>query len=317
MVRVANLPEPTPEFNQRCLNIINQFNSGQLAYESALAELDKLAHEADSSGHLVNQGRVQQLIAYIQHYRGNLDVSIYHNEQARALYARAGNPRRVATIDLNQGENYRFKGEFNRAAKLYRAAYEVAEQFDDIRLQALASSNEALVLLALKKYDEAFTIFNKSLKLANQLDIQQTDVAGIFCEIYHGLAVIHLYKGELQLAWMRAMEALQVAEQVNQLHIKGYANRTLGEVLTEMKTAPDSRFSSDPDTYFRMSIEFLQELKAEAEIARTMFAQALSLAKRGKRTTAAKLLQQVMDMFTKLGMVDDATRAAEAQLSLM
>ncbi len=317
MVRVANLPEPTPEFNQKCLNVVNQFSSGQLAYENALAELDKLAQEADASGHLVNQGRVQQLIAYIQHYRGNLDVSIYHNEQARALYARAGNPKRVATIDLNQGENYRFKGEFNRAAKLYRSAYDVAEQFGDLRLQTLASSNEGLVLLALKQYEDAFAVFNKSLKLAVQLDIQQQDVAGILCEIYHGLAVIHLNEGNLEAAWMRAMEALQVAEQVNQLHIKGYANRTLGEVLTELKTAPDSRFSSDPDDYFKLSIKFLQELKAEAEIARTMFAQAISLAKRGKRTTAAKKLQQVMDMFTKLGMVDDAARAAEAQLSLM
>ncbi|MCL4253930.1 MAG: tetratricopeptide repeat protein [Anaerolineae bacterium] len=317
MVRVANLPEPTPEFNQKCLNVVNQFSSGQLAYENALAELDKLAQEADNSGHLVNQGRVQQLIAYIQHYRGNLDVSIHHNEQARALYARAGNPKRVATIDLNQGENYRFKGEFNRAAKLYRSAYDVAEQFGDLRLQTLASSNEGLVLLALKHYDEAFTVFNKSLKLALQMDIQENNVAGILCEIYHGLAVIHLQEGNLEAAWMRAMEALQVAEQVNQLHIKGYANRTLGEVLTELKTAPDSRFSSDPDYYFRLSIEFLQELKADAEIARTMYAQAISLAKRGKRTTAAKKLQQVMDIFTKLGMVDDAARAAESQLALM
>lgn len=317
MVRVANLPEPTPEFNQKCLNVVNQFSSGQLAYEHALAELDKLAQEADSTGHLVNQGRVQQLIAYIQHYRGNLDVSIHHNEQARALYARAGNPKRVATIDLNQGENYRFKGEFNRAAKLYRSAYDVAEQFGDLRLQTLASSNEGLVLLALKHYDEAFAVFNKSLKLALQMDIQENNVAGILCEIYHGLAVIHLQEGNLEAAWMRAMEALHVAEQVNQLHIKGYANRTLGEVLTDLKTAPDSRFSSDPDYYFRLSIEFLQELKADAEIARTMFAQAISLAKRGKRTTAAKKLQQVMDLFTKLGMVDDAARAAEAQLSLM
>jgi tetratricopeptide (TPR) repeat protein len=317
MVRVANFPEPTPEFNQKCIEIINRFGTGDLPYENALAELEKLAEEADKSGHMVNQGRVEQLIGYIQHYRGNLDISIRHNEKARSLFARAGNPKRVATIDLNQGENYRFKGELNRAAKLYQSAYEVAEQFGDLRLQTIASSNEGLVLLTLKKYDEAHVSFNKSLKLAQQLDAQATDIATILCEIYHGLAVIHLHEGNLEAAWMRALEALQVAEEAQQPLIKGYANRTLGEVLTELKTSPDARFSSDPDDYFRASIGYLQELKADAEMARTMFAQSLSLAKRGRRTMAAKKLQQVMDMFSKLGMVDDAARAAEAQLALM
>ncbi|MDZ4671565.1 MAG: tetratricopeptide repeat protein [Phototrophicales bacterium] len=317
MVRVANFPEPTPEFNQKCIEVINQFSTGDLPYENALAELEKLALEADKSSNLVNQGRVEQLMGYIQHYRGNLDISIRHNEKARSLFSRAGNPKRVATIDLNQGENYRFKGELNRAAKLYQSAYEVAEQFGDLRLQTIASSNEGLVLLTLKKYDEAHISFNKSLKLAQQLNVQEVDIANILCEIYHGLAVIHLHEGNLEAAWMRALEALQVAEEAQQPLIKGYANRTLGEVITELKTSPDARFSSDPDDYFRASIGYLQELKADAEMARTMFAQSLSLAKRGRRTMAAKKLQQVMDMFSKLGMVDDAARAAEAQLALM
>lgn len=319
MVRVANanFPEPTPEFNQKCIVIVNRFASGELQYEQALAELEALAYEANESGHLVNQGRVEQLMGYVQHYRGNLDVSIRHNERARTLFARAGNPRRVAIIDLNQGENYRFKGELNRAAKLYQSAYEFAEQFGDVQLQTQASSNEGLALLALKRYDEAHVVFNKSLKLAQQLDIQDANVATLLCEIYHGLAEIHLHEGNLEAAWIRAVEAIQLAEQANQPLIKGYANRTLGEVLTELKTAPDSRFSSEPDDYFRESLRYLQDLKAEAEMARTLFAQSLSLAKRGRRTTAAKKLQQVMDMFTKLGMVDDAARAAEAQLLLM
>lgn len=317
MVRTANFPEPTPEFNQKCVAIINRFGSGEMPYEQALAELETLAKEADNTGNLVNQGRVEQLLGYVQHYRGNLDVSIYHNERARNLYARAGNIRRVAIIDLNQGENYRFKGELNRAAKLYQSAYEVAEQLGDVQLQTQASSNEGQVLVALKKYDEAHGVFNKSLKLIQQLDINDNNVATLLCEMYHGLAEIHLHEGNLEAAWARAVEAIQLAEKVNLPLIKGYANRTLGEVLTELKSAPDSRFSSDPDDYYRESYNALQELKAEAEMARTFFSQAISLAKRGRRTMAARKLQQVMDMFTKLGMVDDAARAAEAQLLLM
>jgi hypothetical protein len=72
---------------------------------------------------------------------------------------------------------------------------------------------------------------------------------------------------------------------------------------------------ADPDEYFRLAIDVFREMNMEAERARTVFAHARSLAHRGRKTMAVRMLQQVMVMFTDLGMVDDAAKAAQAQIA--
>jgi hypothetical protein len=52
----------------------------------------------------------------------------------------------------------------------------------------------------------------------------------------------------------------------------------------------------------------------EGDVAKTMFARGKSLVRRGKKASAAKLFQQALVIFEKLGMRDDAAKAAEAQM---
>jgi hypothetical protein len=99
----------------------------------------------------------------------------------------------------------------------------------------------------------------------------------------------------------------------------GFANRTLGEVLLAFEDRTelgDDEFSADPGEYFRAALESFQEMDAEGERARTMFAHARCLAKQGRRVAAARLLQQAMLIFAQLGMVDDSAKAAESQAEI-
>jgi len=131
------------------------------------------------------------------------------------------------------------------------------------------------------------------------------------------MAVIHLRQGDAKAAWGQALKALEASEKSGKPLQRGYANRIMGEVITELKESPEPPLPSDPDEYFRTALAAFREINAEAELARTMYAHALSMAARGRRMIAARKLQQVMIIFTRLGMVDDAARAAEAQLSVI
>lgn len=309
--------EPTPEFNQRCMDVLRHWESGDLPFKEALAQLTTLSQKADAAGQPVNQGRAEQLLAYIQHYRGNLDESIYHNKRARALYNRAGNLRRVGIIDLNQGENYRFKGDFIHAQHLYQSAQRISEKLDDTSSLTLAIVNEGLTLLTMGDNAAAYRAFQKGLALAEQYprddDIQHQTYRRLMSEIRHGLAVIYLRENNVTGAWEEATSALKLAERTGDAILSGYAYRTIGEVLTALGEPPSGDYSADPDDYFRAALDSFRSLDAEAEIARTMYAQALSMATRGRRSNAARKLQHVMIMFERLGMVDDANRAAQAQ----
>jgi hypothetical protein len=141
----------------------------------------------------------------------------------------------------------------------------------------------------------------------------------MLCEVYHGLAVIFLNDGDVHAAWKKAKLALRTARTINQPLAVGQASRTMGEVLTTLEAPPEDvggEFSVDPDEHFKASVAAFEELDSEGEVARTLHAHARSLAKRGKRVPAARKLQQAMLVFARLGMVDDAAKAAEAQAEI-
>lgn len=309
--------EPTPEFNERCITVIRSWEAGQLPFTDAVEQINHLLQQAMESEHLANQARAQHMMGYIQHYRGNLTSSIRHYEESYRLYQRVENFNRMATIELNQGENYRFKGDFNRALTLYRKAYQAAVDVDNVVIQTMAIANEGLTLISLNQYERALAALEEGRELVRAWTETGDKRDSTLCEIYQGLAKVHLLQNKPEYAWEVAVLALQTAHKTDQPLAYGFANRILGDVVTRLDGAPEEGFSADPDTYYRTALTAFRDLNAEAELARTMFAQAKSLAMRGRRTSAARKLQQVMIIFTRLEMLDDAARAAEAQLAVI
>lgn len=309
----------TPEFNEACLAILNSWRGGKLPFSEALARLLVMVQQASASGNRANQARAEQILANLQLTRGNLDASIQHAQHARMLATPYNDHNRLAVIDLVEGENWRYKGEFDTAIRLYRSAYDHANQLTDLGLKAYLQSfsavNIGLVLLAMDRTDEAQIEFETGLSLAQQWDRPDASLVTL-CEIHHGMAMIHLKHNRLLQAWEEALKAYHLANQNDDPRISGLANRTMGNVLT-VYTPPDSTYSHDPDDYFRTSIEKFRLLDVEVEIMRTTFAQAVSLAKRGNINSATRKLQQVIIAFKRLGMIDDLQQALNFRKTIL
>lgn len=308
--------EPTADFNHQCVTLVQRWRAGQVPQPELLRSLDALANEATSTGHLANQARIAHINGYVHHYLGNLTTSMMHYERAHLLYKRVDNPLRMATMDLNNGENYRFKGEFKRARRLYRSAYDTATQHNDLKLQTMAIANEGLVLIPLKDYRNARAALIESLKLAQRWEAEN-DLPGLLCEVHQGLATIDLLEDDTESAWEHARKALGFAQQSNEMLDVGYAYRIVADVLTALNHAPEDGFDENPNDYYQRALAAFREVGAEAEIGRTIYAQAKSYARRGRRRNAAQLFREAMVVFTRLGMTDDAARAAEAQLRVL
>ncbi|MCB9435956.1 MAG: tetratricopeptide repeat protein [Anaerolineales bacterium] len=307
--------ESIPDFNEQCALILRRWQAGELPFRDAASYLEALGQQAIQEQNTANQARIEFSWGYMQGYRSNLNESIKHFERARELYEIAKDDRRVLSCDLNLGESHRRKGDFTRARELFRAAYERSMQLGEIRTQTIARANEGQMLLSMGQMNSARMILQEALQLAERWEPQhRQSLVGLLCEIYHALAVIYLNENNVEAAWEEAKQALGAAQEFNQPLEIGYANRTLGEVLTAYQNAPlDSDVSTNPDDYFKASIEAFRSLDAEGEVARTLHVFARSLAKRGKRVPAARQLQQATLIFAKLGMVDDAAKAAESQ----
>lgn len=312
MVFAASVdPEPTPDFDTYCLSVVRRWEAHELSFKDAIESLSTKEQEAIAASHIANQARANHLLGALQHYRGNLNTSIAHYEKARLLYQRVGNVKNIAKMDLNNGENYRLKGDYTRARRMYRAAYETAQEIADIYIQTMALVNEGLALEAAGQLSAARKVLIEGYELSKQWAGGRDRLPALLCELHNALTSIYLKEEKLQLAWQEATLTLENAHLSGEVKYMGFAYRALGEAVTVIDM-PDA---ADPDEYFRQAIDVFKEMNMEAEMARTIFAQARSLAHRGRKTMAVRKLQQVMAMFSQLGMADDAAKAAQAQIA--
>lgn len=314
--QVSSDSEPTPEFNTRCMGFITSWRQGDMPTEDAIQQLKALSREAANAGHAANQGRAEHLSGYIQHYLGNYGISNTHYEIARRLFQRVGNRRRMATMDMNMGENYRYRGEFKRAQHLYRIAYAAADELSDYRIKTISITNEGLTLISTGEFALARQALEEGLALSEQWDEDKQKEA-LLTEIFYGLAQVDLALNNASRAWKNAYRALNHANNSDNLHSVGLAYRVLGDVLTALGQPQAGATYNNPDDYYRAALGTFKEIDAEAEIARTVFQHARSLAKRGRRRNAAQLLRDAMVIFTKLGMTDDVAHAADEQLRVL
>lgn len=312
--------EPTEEFDGRLTALYEKWERNELPARDVLAQLDSLSREAQANGHAANQGRAELLLGVLQGYRANLDASIRHFERARALFEQVGNRRRAVGCILNLGESYRLQGNFARARQLFRAASEAAREVEEIDTEAIALCNEGQMLMSMDQPDSA----RASLQKAGEAALRNPNVGqreALLCEIEYAMAVTLLKLNDAPEAWNHALASRALAEKYSdQPLLMGLADRGMGEALTALGALPegsDPVLLADPDVYFQASTEAFQTIKADGEAARTMYAHALSLSARGEGAQAARKLQQAMIIFTRLGMADDAAKAAQAQMKAL
>jgi len=303
------------DFEASCQEIMQAWSQAELSAADALARLGELGKAAEEANQIANQARAEHLIGNVHHTIGNLPTSSACYERARRLYMRVNDRRRMATMDMNMGENYRLKGEFLRARRLYRSAYEVARELNDARLQAMSIVNEGLALISLKEYRAARHALQEGQNLLDGHASSIAEAPFIYCYAHHGLASLELLASNPQSAWEHARLALHYAIQDNQALVIGFAWRTLGDAVSALEPLPaDPELPDNPDDFYRNALDCFRDIQAEGEIGRTLFHHAKSLAARGKRRPAAQLFREAMVIFTRLGMTEDAARAAEAQL---
>lgn len=310
--------EPTAAFQAQCLDVADLWEAGRMPYAEAREALSVLARDAAGRGHTADHGRVEQMIGYMEVARGNLNISINHFERARAAYNQVGNPIRAAICDMNIGESYRNKGDFKRALALYGKAYEAFKAAGDIENQAFAISYRGQAWLSMGRVDTAHEDLMNGLALAEQIPVGTVDRSILLCEVNLALTRLFIQRNRYGMAWEAAIRAYTVAQESPHAFEKGYANRALAEIISVNPVAPmEKRFVNDPNVYFQAANDAFLEINAEGEVARTMHAHALHLLREGRRMMAARKLHLAMTIFTRLGMVDDAARAAATQLEVL
>ncbi|MEZ4667099.1 MAG: hypothetical protein R3E39_04130 [Anaerolineae bacterium] len=224
----------------------------------------------------------------------------------------------AAICDMQIANNYRDKGDFGRALTLYeKANAKRLERRVMWKMKPLRWVTRGRHFSTKGKFAAAYADLKGCLDLVASVSGGRHERDALLCEVHHALAQ-HLRRQRYGVAWDRAISAYEISLIHPTARAKGFANRTVAEVLTVVGAQPfDRRFVSDPDVYYQAALSAFQEVHSEVESARTLYLHALSLVQRGRKMAAARKLRHAMIIFTRLGMVHDAAKAARAQLDVM
>jgi tetratricopeptide (TPR) repeat protein len=316
------LPDVDEVFRGRVNKVFDAWYANTIDFEAATQQLSLLREEAQRSPNPINEGSVDTILGVIYGYRSQYDEANVYLTKAKNLFEKHQAWRRVASCCLNLGETSRLVGNFARAQTNFHQCYQVGKNLRDLELQAIAITNEGLMLLSLQSYKRAKIILEEALSLIENdwhpedLRLAANRIDNL-CEIHYALAKLYLQEKALPRAWEEAKRSLRFAEENARPLRIGHAYRALGTVMSSLKYSPDEGMSSDPDFYYEASLDAFKQVNAESEWAKTLFAQGKSLAERGKKQVAGNNFQQAIHIFNKLSMWQDAAQVTEAQLGLL
>lgn len=312
-------PELDEEFANRYRQILQDWQAGDIKATEAEQQLLDMLKEAEDDNNRMNQGGAELSLGIIHGYLAHFTDSARHFETARQHFEAVGAQDRVVTCDLNIGETYRLQGNFTRAQLFFHRAYERGKILGNIRTMATALTNEGQMWLSMDSYNKAKEALEEALRLSTEPYPDENEERiyiirmGVLSEIYHALTQLSLNDKETIKAWKYAKLSYEHAEITGHPMRLGYGNRAIADAISALGDSPEPEFEGDPDVYYKKALAHFKEVKMEGDYAKTVYARAQSLVRRGKKSSAAKLFQQAMALFTKHGMTDDAAKAAEAQ----
>lgn len=301
---------PDPQFVERCRAVYARWQRKEIEFAEASTLMEALRQEALGANEPAHEAGVEMMLGVMQGYRTNIDVSIGHFQNAHNLFRKVGNEIQANRCMMNIAELYRQKGDFSGAEQRFNAAYVAGKRHNDIVVQTVALHNRGAMLLALGHYESALAVLLESVALTEQWtgEHQQEALFRTKCDIYQSLAMTYCELKREPEAIEAGQQALELAK-TDRTHLAG-ANRIMGKILTT--------FSSDdqPNSYFQKALDIYREVNAEGELARTLYEYAQCLIQQQNNARARKMLQRAIVIFGKLGMADDAARAAALDMGL-
>jgi tetratricopeptide (TPR) repeat protein len=312
-------PEIDEAFAARYRAILEDWQAGQISASEAEKKLLVMHEEAKAERDRMKQGGIELNLGIIQGYLANFTGSARHFETARQHFEAEGAQNQVVTCDLNIGETYRLQGNFTRAQMFFHRAYERGKELGNQRTMAIALTNEGQMWLSMDSYNKAQKALEEALTMASNPFPDENEERiyisrlGTLAEIYHALTQLCLIDADNIKAWKYAKLSYEYAQRTGHPMRLGFGNRAIADAISALGDAPEPEFDSDPDVYYKKALDYFKEVKMEGDYAKTLYARGQSLVRRGRKSSAAKLFQQAMALFTKHGMTDDAAKAADAQ----
>jgi tetratricopeptide (TPR) repeat protein/TolB-like protein len=250
-----------------------------------LAAADRAAQKALARGApvLLAQARIAQQDAFGG--LGQLDKRMAPLEEARKIYATAGDRAGVADALSRMAVVRRLQGDTTASLALYEQAFEVFREIGNEGGMAVVKSNQANALMRLGRLPESRKLFEEALVTFREVD--RKDGASV---TLNNIGIILRQQGDFEGAMTRYEQSLAIAREIG---MKAQIANTLGNMAN------------------------LLSPRGDLARARKLYEEALAMSREiGDRTTVARTLGNLSGVLVRQGDVSTARTVCEEAVVL-
>jgi len=239
-------------------------------------------------------------LGVLSRQRGEYDKALEYYHQALRVKEELGDVAGTANIYNNLTANYHERGDFGAALDYCRKSIEIYERIDDYSGLALGMMNLGCIYVDQGNYTEAQAAFQQSLAVCEEREYEDVRAYNLV-----NLAELELQRGEIEEAENYALGALEQAKSLRMKHTVGLALRKLGTIRARRRAWAEAWQA------FEESKRMFEAVGSATERARTALEFGVALVAKGDNEGARRLLNETKATFLRLGLHQEAEKAAE------
>jgi CHAT domain-containing protein/tetratricopeptide (TPR) repeat protein len=218
---------------------------------------------------------------------GKYDRAFAAAEQARDVFSRMGEDKRITNLENNVGNIFHRQDRFEEALTHYERAYKDLAGYQEWEHAAIALSNMAMCLISLNDFRRALDCYQRARELCVRYDMPR-----LRDQADYNIAYLYYFRGE----YSRAIEVLRATQRACEASGDAYhlalCYLDLSEIYLELN------LSEEAQQMAREGFLRFQNLGMGYEAAKTLANEAIACGQQGKTPQALELFAKAREMFT-------------------
>jgi CHAT domain-containing protein/Tfp pilus assembly protein PilF len=217
---------------------------------------------------------------------GEYDRAFAASQQAREIFGRLGEGKRIASLENNVGNIFHRQDRFEQALDHYEHAYEALADYQQWEHAAVALSNMAMCLISLNDFPRSLDCYRRARELCVKYDLPR-----LRDQADYNIAYLHYFRGEYNRAIDMLFQTRRACETSGDAYHFALCHLDLSEIYLELNLTEEAREMA------HQGVLLFQKLGMSYEAAKTLANEAIACGQQGNTSQALERFARAREIF--------------------
>src|SRR6266853_314704 len=219
---------------------------------------------------------------------GEYDRAFAASQQAREIFARLGEGKRIASLENNVGNIFHRQDQFEQALTHYERAYQALTGYQQWEHAAVALSNMAMCLISLNDFPRSLDCYRRARELCVKYDLPR-----LRDQADYNIAYLYYFRGEYNRAIGMLFATRRACEKSGDAYHFALCHLDLSEIYLELNLSEEAREMA------RQGVLLFQKLGMGYEAAKTLANEAIACGQQGNTPQALERFARAREIFAQ------------------